>query len=318
MNTLRNIFFALFVLIVTLAGCKKDSETTGLGTINSGIQLKNGYLFFKDTATFNQHLDWIRQNEINPELIYEFNRKFGFISFSEVYYEGMRINEPDNFDEYRAKNPDCFKRIILDDNSVFWEMPMASLLSHLVNKGGVFQIGETIYRLTEEFNFSTKNVEKLDIIMNTTLALNDSDIVYTSTNLSSTKGMYSYRTVYFPSWSDRRIIARLYVNNFDGMNYYEGRTTSQQQHWSGAWVQAKIHTIIQANNQGYYQEGASYPRITIPSNYDEVENAADFIRTILLTTHDVDFGYSSCQIHHKGIRYGEVAEIEKNEMFPKN
>ncbi len=256
MNTFKHIFFALFVLFFTITGCKKDSDKPDNMPANNGIEVKNGYLVFKDTTTFIQHMEWIKQHETNPEVIYEFNKKLGFISFSEVYDEGMRISNPSEFEKFRLKNPDCFKKIILEDNSVFWEMPMGSLNSFLSNKYGVFKINNTFYRLTENFRYSTQNESMVEVLINTRLA-NESSYIKREgcSQFPSFKqyGEISYRTSYFPGWSDRRIVARLY-HEWDGNHNYDARTTSQQKHWSGAWVQAKIPELIQSSKEGYYRE----------------------------------------------------------------
>jgi len=261
---MKTILFALLVLTVAITGCKKDSETannestnTGiqLKSINTGIQLKNGYLVFEDSVIFNEHLIWIMQNEANPEIIDQFNKMLGFESFSEVYDKGMRMTDPAEFDEYRTKNPDCFRKVILEDNSAFWEMPMASMLSYFVDKQGVYQIGEIIIRNTEDIDFSTINPQEFSIIIETPLALLDEEIIkkYKESLIATKTSHYSYRTAYF-KWSDRRIVARLYASSstYPTKHKYESRTTSKQRHWSGVWVKAKIDEVGQTSQTGVY------------------------------------------------------------------
>ncbi len=308
------------MLTVTLAGCKKDREANQNESTNSGIQLKNGYLVFKDSVTFNEHLNWIIQNETNPEVINEFNRKLGFISFSEVYDKGMRIADPVEFEDYRSKNPDCFRKIILEDNSEFWEMPMASILSYLTNINGVYQIDETIYRATEEYLFSTENEDKLPIIIKTSLAINDNLIEKVAGQIvKNLKGQVSYKTAYFV-WNDRRIVARIYHNDVGSMTYYEARTTSQQKNWSGVWVYAKIPLLLQSSNEGYYRyviggDGSLSDPISIPASYDPKTDHDNFIRTLLTTNHEVSLWNSSCLVYHRGERYGSNPTIENNQLF---
>jgi len=210
MNTLRNIIFALFVLTVTLAGCKKDSETTQNESENTGIQLKNGYLVFKDSITFIQHLDWIQQNRFNAEVIERFNANIGFKSYRQIYNYGSSIMNMDDFDNYKSKYPECFKKIVLEDNTIFWEMPIEFTSSFYVNHNGIYQIGETIYRTTPDYFFSTKNQGKVTDLSNTSSALLDDEIQKEANFGKYVKaGEYSYRTAYFPGWSDRRIVVRL-------------------------------------------------------------------------------------------------------------
>ena len=320
MNTLRNIFFALFVLTVTITGCKKDIETTQNESENTDIQLKNGYLVFKDSATFNDHINWIRQNETNPEIIYQFNKNLGFESFSEVYDKGMRITDPVEFDNYRTKNPDCFKKIILEDNSEFWEMPMSSLKSYLSDKHGVYKIKSTLFRLTEKAVFSTKDEAKFTVLINSLLASTDTKIkCEVNPQLSTLKDeQISYRTVYFPGWSDRRIVARLY-HGWDGNNNYDARTTSQQKNWTGAWVYAKIPELIQSSKEGYYRMewiGQLSTPISIPPTYDRKLDHDNFRRTLVDgAVLPISTPNSSCLVTHYGQRYGNIAQIIDNQLF---
>lgn len=318
MNTIKKTILAAALITISFVSCKKNDEQIIQNKSNTEIQLINGILVFENKLIFSKHLNWIIENEGNIKIIDEFNRKVGFNSFHSVYDNGMKILNPDELKVYIDRNKDCFKKISLSDNSVFWEMPMSSCLSYIANSQGVYQIGKKVYRNTEDFCLITEDMSKLPNLINTSLALIDPSIEKISTKVSSNKGMYSYRTEYFPSWSDRRIVARLYCNLVDQMYYYEARTTSQQT-WNGIWVQAKIHKIIQYNNIGYYCTNSSgTPSIPINENYDEKDDEADFIRTIFFTPYEVYFGFSSCQVHHEGIRWGESASIDKNELFPKN
>lgn len=324
MNTFKHIFFALFVLFFTISGCKKDSDKPDNMPANNGIEFKNGYLVFRDTTTFIQHMEWIKQHETNPEVIYEFNKKLGFISFSEVYDEGMRISDPSEFEKFRLKNPDCFKKIILEDNSVFWEMPMGSLMSLLSNNLGVYQIGETLFRLTEDFSFSTMNEEKYSIIIQNEKALADPNIASVKNNENNTyKDLYSYKTDYF-QWSDRRIVARLYAirNGSWPYTYYnEARVTSQQNRGILGWQQADIDEVQLSWDAGYYRViypgGQLSSPIAIPSKNYFAFNASDIRKTVVESRYyQPQYNYSTCLADHRGKRYGNVAEVSDNEIFP--
>lgn len=321
MNTFKHIFFALFVLFFTITGCKKDSDKPDNMPANNGIEVKNGYLVFKDTTTFIQHMEWIKRNRFTPEIIENFNLNIGFISSRQIYNHGTSITNLADFEKYRSKYADCFEKVVLDDNSIFWEMPMEFISSLFVNENGIFQIGDFTYRTTPEYFFSTKNKEKVSILPNTTAALLDEDI-QKKINLEKNNktGQYSYKTAYFPGWSDRRIVVRLkeFINPI-GNYCYETRTTSQQRHWSGAWVQAEIHKIDHFNQVGHYQckrNGLWLPIVYISSKYLSQNDCSEFNYTVVESNDKVDFTVSSILCDNSGTRYGVVAKVTNNDLFP--
>lgn len=157
---MKKSIFALILIAIAITGCKKDTEKTNNQQTSEGIKLKNGYLVFKDSATFNEHLDWIEQNRFTPEAIENFNDNIDFKSFRQIYNYGTSISSMGDFDNYKSKYPECFKKIVLEDNTIFWEMPIEFTSSFYVNHNGIYQIGETIYRTTPDYFFQRKTKEK--------------------------------------------------------------------------------------------------------------------------------------------------------------
>lgn len=319
MNTMKKSIFALILIAIAITGCKKDTEKTNNQQTSEGIKLKNGYLVFKDSATFNEHLDWIEQNRFTPEAIENFNDNIDFKSFRQIYNYGTSISSMGDFDNYKSKYPECFKKIVLEDNTIFWEMPIEFTSSFYVNHNCIYQIGETIYRTTPDYFFSTKNQGKVTDLSNTSRALLDDEIQKIANVGKYVKaGEYSYRTAYFPGWSDRRIVVRLFEYIKLGKVTFENRTTSQQRHWSGVWVKAKIDEIRHFNYQGQYvvnQNGYSWPPVTVPTQNLPVysdELSVEVVRA----DGPVDFSVSSVICNNSGTRYGVVASVNNNEMFP--
>ncbi len=307
------------MVTLILTSCKKDSETIINKSSNDGINIKNGHLVFKDSVTYNEHINWINQNRLRPEIIDDFNKNIGFESFRQIYNHGTSMSDFGKFESYESKHPQCFKKIILEDNTIFWEMPIEYISSFYVNQYGIYQIGETYYRTTPEYFFSTKNPEKIDVLSNTTMALADDDIIKINNNIQNTKlGEYSYRTAYFSGWSDRRIVVRLFEYEKLGKYTFENRTTSQQKHWSGAWVKAKIDEIKHFNYQGQYvvkENGYWWPSVIVPSQTIAVYSDELSVEVVRADGH-VDFTVSSVICNNSGTRYGNTAAVNNNDMFP--
>jgi len=323
MNMKRIIFF-LFA-IVLLQSCQKDvSNELNDNKDNQSLYEKasilviNDRLSFKDTTTFNEHLQWIFENQDNPELIKSFNDERNYESMLVVYETGINLESISDFDNYLKTHPNSFYAIDVD-GSVFYEMPSPAVLAYIANEDGIFQIGNKICRISYDYYYEITDGDesKIPLLFLPKEDISDNSIFINKTHDESDRGQFSYRTSYFSS--KKRIVARLYKNWVGGTAnawYYEARTTSQKKGWTGIWVQRNISEVGVSWNTGYMKYYSWNNPITINAQTHKSTNSSDIWRTIIIAHYSVDNSQSSCLAKHWGKDGSTLRQITNNQIFP--
>lgn len=325
------------LLLIALSACKKenslplaDNIISNPDFVNSpGISLVKGRLVFADSAVFKNHISSILANQKDQELINSFNTGIGFKSFVQIYTDGMNLNDPILFEQYIKKYPACFKKIDLEDGSIFYELPLGMVYANIANSDGIYQIGKRIIRATEDFMLILKDGDenKISKILLNPSEINDPSIekfIFNSAVKSTAPptGQYSYKTAYFNT--KLRIVARLYCENIPGGRNYEVRTSSQQK-MLGGWYLDRISKLGYTRHTGtYYQYYSEYQQdpiqgpYTIISDYYEDTNVSDIRHGVLMAWPPIEFNSSSCLFDHFGERSSGRVEINSNDLFPDN
>ena len=160
MNTLRNIIFALFVLTVALAGCKKDQGENNIPSSPTYKSVASSKMLkFKNADDFFEALK-LNSSFDNTERA-KWEDAQDFVSFGRVcddFYFSLdeTIFEDDKTVEEIVKaNPDKLQ-LIEDDNG---EFSLETVLfkqnyRYFANKDKMFQIGDIIYLILEDVTVS--------------------------------------------------------------------------------------------------------------------------------------------------------------------
>lgn len=313
----------LLLMVLAFTACQKDNSSEIIKKTSENPNLKdlqvvNGRMVFKDTAVFHQHLKWILRNQSNPEIIEEFNKNMGFVSMMNIYNTGINLENISDFIPFYRKYPNSFYPVKID-SSIFYELPASDGLAFLVNKDGIFQVGNDICRITFNHFMEIRNgdISKVPDLLLPVDKISDNEI-----SISSTHGtlkyaqQYSYKTVYFSR--KKRIVGRLYKELINGgigsYEEYSARSTSQRKRFGG-WWQRRISDIGVGWNAGYCSDllGNVY---TIPAYYDHKPGKANIKRIVFQATFTVDNSRSTCLAKHYGNDGGNIKWITNDEVFP--
>lgn len=320
MKKIKFILFGIISLILVF-GCQKETnQLTELKTPNSidmnqkDHSFVSGRIIFNDSIAFNKHLQWIFENQNQPEIIKKFNIDLGLTSMMSIYENGINIDNEKDFKKYYILHPNAFYPIEVE-SSVLYELSAPSVFAYIANEDGIYQIGKSIYRITFNHILEIDNGDesKIPILLLPIKDISDNNIIISETHDNSTKGQYSYKTVYFTS--TKRIVARLYKNSIGGAYYYEARTTSQRKSF-GIWWQRQITQIGVNWNQGYAKYYSWNNPITINAQTNSDSDKANIQRTVFIAHYSVDHSQSSCLAKHYGKDGTTTKQITNNQIFP--
>lgn len=267
-----------------------------------GIKNNNGRLVFENREAFDKYIQWIFENQDNSEMIESKNELLDFQSMLKIYEVGMAKDQTSpEFKSYIKLYPNVFEAVEFD-NSTIYELQAPNVIAYIANKDGVYQIGNTIYRMSLNCSYEITDGDesKLAIVVSANGDVNLENVNVNMTNTSE-KGEYGYRTEYFDS--NHRIVARLREFQPSNLWYYEARTTAQKKSW-GIWVQENIAWVRVQWDAGYFYEMYSQVKIDIDA-YVSPNDLDDIKRTFAITnsSYKIDFSRSFCKITHKGCRH---------------
>jgi hypothetical protein len=258
----------LNLLLLFCLSCQKEESQANLSSVtDDNITFRDGRLIFKDYASFTDYQEWLSENQSNTQLIVEKNKSLGLKSMTEYYLEGMKLEEDDpKFSEYVSKYPRVFYKEIFD-NSTLYVLPHSIILCYVANEDGIFQIGDQIYRIVQNYIYQTADESKIEMLFLPQDQILIKDIKITpSQPRHEAKSDLGQKTVYFNNNSKYRIVSSI-MEYTNGVSYwYDIRTNPQKK--TLVWLGAQLNTKA-AHGDGYWTFGSGSPLVQIYSNYDE-------------------------------------------------
>lgn len=250
-----SILSLLAVLIITSCTKEEAKLQDNLPVFND-ITFHNGRLIFKDVETFMDHQKWLSDNQNNPQLIAERNKALGLKSMTEYYLEGMKLEENDpKFVDYVAEYPSVFNKEIYD-NSTLYVLPHSIILCYIANGDGIFQVGDQIYRIVQNYIYRTGDESKIELLFLPKDQIPTKDVNISLTRPEpGTKSDLGQRTEYFTNDDRFRIVSSLiehYITDlYLGTGWYYDIRTNPQKRTLGVWLGAQLNTKS-ANGNGYW------------------------------------------------------------------
>lgn len=301
------ILLNLFLLFCF--SCQKEEPEANLPIdVNEGITFQDGRLIFKDENTFINHQRWLLENQGNRQLISDKNKAFGFKSMTEIYYEGMQLEEMDPlFLSYVDKYPNIFiKRFY--DNSTLYMLPHSTILCYVANKDGIYQIGDKINRISGDYIYQITDESKIDMLFLHKDQISNKDVKIIHT-VSDSKGDWAQRTRVFAHDNRFRMVSSLRIN-FTDLYYYYEILSNPQKRTLGIWGRSQLSTRSACGDGYYTATGFEQPLIlngNISSKAVENTGLANLtIATLFADHYYIDFdntsyvpAYSRAQFEHE-------------------
>lgn len=282
-------------------GCQKEEP---LGVNNDGIAFRDGRLIFKDDSSFRNHKKWLFKNESNPQLIAEKNKSLGLKSMTEYYLDGMKLDQYDPmFVKYVASYPNVFTKETIDSSTIYF-LPHSKLLCYVANKDGVYQIGEQVFRIVQNYVYRTdeSKIDKL-FLPKDQIPLEDVKISLSQPKLE-TKNDYASQTLQFTNHNDFRILSVLrettWQDIFGWIHWTDEIITFSQHRIAGKWWNAQLNTLS-ANDYGFFLESCpGSVEGQIDRGHSEATGSSS--KTIFdgINNCDLLFNYSYCPAFSRG------------------
>lgn len=258
----------LNLLLLFCLSCQKEESQANLSSVtDDDITFRDGRLIFKDYASFTDYQKWLSENQSNTQLIAEKNKSLGLKSMTEYYLEGMKLEEDDpKFSEYVSKYPSVFCKEIFD-NSTLYVLPHSIILCYVANEDGIFQIGDQIYRIVQNYIYQTADESKIEMLFLPKDQILIKDIKITlSQPRHETKSDLGQKTVYFDNNDKYRIVSSIMAYT-DGYSYwYDLRTNPQKK--TLVWLRAQLFTKAAYGN-GYWAFCSGCSQTLLWSDYEE-------------------------------------------------
>jgi hypothetical protein len=302
----NGIIILNFIFLSILLSCKKedDKPLVNSQSLTEGITFRDGRLIFKDVSTFTDHQRWILENKDKPYLISEKNISLGLKSMTELYQEGMKIEENDpKFAEYVAKYPSVFNKESYD-NSILYLLPHSKLLCYVANKDGIFQIGDDIFRVAGNYIYQTRDESKLEMLFLPKDQISDKEIMISlSQPKTATKNDYGNMTVKFSINDAFRIVSSLreytiYDQNSGITFWYDDIITNPQHRVLGVWGRAQLATKA-ANDNGYFALCPTCTQYPISAGYAENTGLSQDV-IYFAPDYQIDMSASYCPAYSRG------------------
>lgn len=247
---------SLLTVFIIISCTKKEANLQENLLIVKDITFHDGRLIFKDKVSFMDHQEWLFENKGNPQLIADKNESLGLKSMTEHYLEGMKFEEDDpKFTEYVANHPSVFLKESFD-NSILYLLPHSKILCYVANADGIFQIGDQIYRIAQNYIYRTDE-SKIEMLYfpKDQISTKDVNISLSQPRLES-KNDYGNKTENFYIDNRFRIVSSL--REYILSDPYLGQvwfvdifTNPQKRNWTGTYLRAQLNTKA-ANGNGYY------------------------------------------------------------------
>ncbi len=235
-------------------------------------EVKDGRLLFKDMKEFYSMLDWVSQNQANPDKIYSIFGLSNFVSMNYIYTTGNRLIQgldESNFNEkmqsyieYVQTHPYSFYNLS-NNEECFYEMQAPSVISYIANEYGLYQIGDSIYRVSyeKEYIITDGNEDMINIVLSGVENPNYDNIIIKcfKGNVEERSLNSEYITPINPD--KRRVKIRFYTTESSGKWEYDVRVTTQKK-VLGAWVNGvgfdDTQIGMNKNNSYWYISGVQY------------------------------------------------------------
>jgi hypothetical protein len=252
----------LLAVFIIISCTKKDTILQDDLLVVNDITFRDGRLIFKDDSTFKNHQQWLFENQKNTQLIVEKNKSLGLKSMTEYYLEGMKLDEADpKFSEYVSKYPSVFYKEPCDSSTLYL-LPHSKILCYVANKDGIFQVGDQIYRIAENYIYQTADESKIEMLFLPKNQISNKDVKISLSRPSiEKKNDYGNKTEWFSNDNRFRIVSSLREYVMGVSWYYDIFTNPQKRNWTGIYFRAQLNTRA-ANGNGHYAYqvgGTNYP-----------------------------------------------------------
>lgn len=300
--------FLLGLLITFCFSCKKEEPQINHPLVkNDGITFHDGRLIFKDDSTFINHVRWLFENQNKQQLIAEKNKSFGLKSMTEIYFEGMKLEETDPlFLAYVDKYPNIFNKQVYD-NSTSYMLPHSMILCYVANKDGIYQVGDKIRRISNNYIFqiSASNESKIKLLLLPKDQITDKDVKFIL-SVSDAKNDWAQRTRYFSN-SNYRMVSSLNARLDGIIFYYDIITNPQQKKFLGIWGRAQLPTKAAYGLGWWYTIFDPSSEQPIPPENNENVGLSQI--SILMSLYPMDYATSYCPAYSRGQYNGETIYI---------
>jgi hypothetical protein len=249
---------------------------------------------------------WLSENQNNPQVIAERNTALGLKSMTEYYLEGMKLEENDpKFIDYVAEYPSVFNKEIYD-NSTLYVLPHSVILCYIANEDGIFQVGDQIYRLVQNYIYRTGDESNIEMLFlpKDQIPTKDVNISLTRPRLE-TKGDLAQRTEYFDNNDRYRIVSSLMeysiTDPYLGTAWWYDIRTNPQKRTLGLWLRAQLNTKS-ANGNGYWyfqDDSVQHLQHLIYPDYDENTGATQ-LNILTCGEKSIDMNDSYCPAYSRG------------------
>lgn len=303
-----NISILSLLTVFIITSCtKKEANLQDDLLVVKDITFRDGRLIFKDDASFMEHQKWLFENKGNPQLIADKNESLGLKSMTEHYLEGMKFEEDDpKFTEYVANYPSVFLKESFD-NSTLYLLPHSKILCYVANTDGIFQIGDQIYRIAQNYIYQTDE-SKIEMLFLPKGQISTKDVhISLSQPRLEAKNDYGNRTENFRNDNRFRIVSSLReyiitdVNTGGQLWYDDIFTNPQHRNWTGTYLRAQLNTKA-ANGNGYYNvyNCPGCTQQSIYASYDEQTGYSQDVIYIGLIDYQLNMSASYCPGYSRG------------------
>jgi hypothetical protein len=221
---------------------------------HNGLSSKNGRIIFNDSTVFQKHINWIIENQDNPEIIKTLNKNLGIISLNSVFQKGMEIEDETKFEAYRQKHSIAFI-IEVSENEKLIEQTCPTVISYLANENGVFQIGNTVSKVTANQIYTEVFSSEVQVT-----ELSDKSKEELTSKLKGAGVTISteyVKTKYRGSKHKYRLVAKVRLYSYsNGWNIFEGITYTQRKR-CGVWTYSDLagDVTVSWDNTLCYKDG---------------------------------------------------------------
>jgi hypothetical protein len=262
-------------------GCsKKEAILQEDNLVVNAITFQDGRLIFKDAETFMANQKWLSENQNNPKVIAEKNKTLGMKSMTEYYLEGMKLEESDpKFVDYVAKYPSVFNKEIFD-NSTLYVLPHSIILCYIANKDGIFQVGDQIYRIVQNYIYRTADESKIELLFlpKEQIPAKDVNISLTRPSLGSKSDLAQKTEDFNANYKFRivsSVIERTVTDEYLGTAWWYDIRTNPQKKTLFAWITAQLNTKS-ANGNGYWYFPDELIQHQIYPSYEETTGVTQY------------------------------------------
>ena len=299
------IFILNLILLSVLLSCKKEEYKPLVNnqSVNDGITFHDGRLFFKDVESFMDHQKWLSENQNNPQLLAEKNKALGLKSMTEYYFEGMKLEENDpRFVDYLTEYPSVFNKETYD-NSTLYVLPHSIILCYIANEDGIFQVGDHIYRIVQNYIYRTGDESMIELLFLLKDQIPTKDVNISLTRPEpGTKSDLAQRTEYFENDDRFRIVSSLIehsiTDQYLGTGWYYDIRTNPQKRTLGVWLGAQLNTKS-ANGNGYWYFPNDGVQHLIYPDYEESTGVTQH-HIVFCGGSPIDLNASYCPAYSRG------------------